>query len=63
MWWETGVVPRWLGVATMALAVACFTTALASGPFGLDMNVAWIPLRAALGVWLLVLSLILWRSR
>ena len=63
LWWETGLLPRWLGLATMALAVLCFALTVASAPFGIDMDVAWIPLRLALGAWLLVLSAALWRQR
>jgi len=63
LWWETDLFPRWLGLATMALAVLCIALALSSGAMGVDMSVAWIPLRLALGAWLLVLSVILWRSR
>ena len=63
MWWETGVLPRWLGAVTMGLAVGEFALVLALAPLGADMAVAWLPLRALLGVWLLALSLALWRTR
>jgi len=63
LWWETGVLPRWLGAVTLGLAVGEFALVLAFGPLGLDMAVAWLPLRALLGVWLLALSFVLWRSR
>jgi hypothetical protein len=63
MWWETGVVPRWLGAVTLGLAVGEFALILALGPLGADMSIAWLPLRVLLGVWLIVLSLTMWRSR
>jgi len=63
MWWETGVLPRWLGAITLALAVGSFALVLALGPLGIDMAVAWLPLGALLGLWLLALSNALWRSR
>lgn len=63
MWWETGVFPRWLGAITLGLAVGEFALVLALGPLNVDMAVAWLPLRALLGLWLLALSYALWRSR
>jgi hypothetical protein len=63
MWWETGVVPRWLGAVTLGLAVGEFALVLALGPLGADMSIAWLPLRVLLGVWLIVLSLTMLRSR
>jgi len=63
MWWETGVMPRWLGAVTLGLAVGDFALVLAFGPLGIDLSVAWLPLRALLGVWLLALSFALWRAR
>jgi hypothetical protein len=62
-WWETGVVPRWLGAVTLGLAVGEFALVLALGPLGADMSIAWLPLRVLLGVWLVVLSITLWRPR
>jgi hypothetical protein len=63
MWWETGVLPRWLGAITLGLAAGEFALVLALGPLGVDMAVAWLPLRALLGLWLLALSYALWRAR
>ena len=63
MWWETGVLPRWLGAITLGLAVGEFALVLALGPIGADMSIAWLPLRVLLGFWLLALSAALWRSR
>ena len=63
MWWETGVLPRWLGAVTLGLAVGEFALVLALGPLGADMAVAWLPLRVLLGIWLIVLSVTLWRAR
>ena len=63
MWWETGVLARWLGAVTMGLAVGAFGLVLAQAPLGVDMASAWLPLRALLGVWLLAHSFALWRTR
>jgi hypothetical protein len=60
-WWETGVLPRWLGAVTLGLAAGEFALVLALGPLGADMAVAWLPLRALLGFWLFALSYALWR--
>lgn len=62
-WWETGILPRWLGAVTLGLAAGEFALVFALGPLGLDMAVAWLPLRALLGFWLLALAFALWRSR
>jgi hypothetical protein len=63
MWWETDVLPRWLGAITLGLAAGEFALVLALGPLGADMAVAWLPLRVLLGIWLLALSYALWRSK
>lgn len=63
MWWETDVLPRWLGAVTLGLAVGEFALVIALGPIGADMSIAWLPLRVLLGIWLLALSYVLWRSR
>ena len=55
--------PRWLGAVTLGLAVGEFALVLVLGPLGADMAVAWLPLRALLGVWLLALSYSLWNTR
>ena len=57
------MLPRWLGAITLGLAVGEFALVLALGPLSVDMAVAWLPLRALLGLWLLALSFALWRSR
>jgi hypothetical protein len=62
-WWETGVMPRWLGAVTLGLAVGEFALVLALGPLGADMSIAWLPLRVLLGIWLLGLSYALWSTR
>jgi hypothetical protein len=62
-WWETGVMPRWLGAVTLGLAVGEFALVLALGPLGADMSIAWLPLRVLLGIWLLALAYALWRTR
>ena len=56
LWWETGVLHRPLGALTMALAAACLVLVFASVPLGVDMALASIPLRLALGVWLVAVS-------
>ncbi len=62
-WWETGVLPRWLGAVTLGLAVGEFALVLALGPLGADMSVASLPLRVLLGVWLISLAVVMWRTR
>lgn len=56
MWWETDLLPRTFGILTMMLSVmafvACFVPTFA-GP----------PLDLVFGLWMLVLSVALWRSR
>ena len=61
-WWETGVVPRWMGIVTMSCAFAAFALALASA-FAVDVDRALILARALLGAWLFALAAVLWRSR
>jgi hypothetical protein len=63
MWWETDVMPRWLGAVTLGLAVGEFALVLALGPLGADMSIAWLPLRVLLGFWMLALSYALWSTR
>ncbi|HLQ05527.1 MAG TPA: hypothetical protein VK197_07735, partial [Verrucomicrobiae bacterium] len=60
---ETGVVPRWLGLPTMALAVLAIATALGSGLIGVQSTTLATAERAFLGLWLLALSFALWRTR
>ena len=63
MWWETGVLPRWLGAITLGLAAGEFALVLALGPLGVEMDPVWLALRALLGLWLFLLSFALWRAR
>ena len=63
MWFETGVMPRWLGLPTMALAVIAIGAAFASAPMAMTGASLWTSERLLLGVWTLVLSYALWRSR
>jgi hypothetical protein len=63
LWWETEVLPRWLGAITLGLAAGEFALVLALGPLGADMAVAWLPPRVLLGIWLLALSYALRRSK
>lgn len=56
MWWETDLLPRTFGLVTMAISVMAFVASLVptfAGP----------PLDLAFGLWMLALSLMLWRSR
>ena len=63
MWAETGVLPRALGVATMALAVIALGTAVATGPLDIDLGSVWMVERVVLGLWTLAVSFVLWRAR
>ena len=56
MWWETDLLPRTLGILTMMLAVMSFVACLIPTFLG-------PPLDLALGVWMLVVAVALWRSR
>ena len=63
LWWETDVVSRWLGAVTLGLAVGQFALVIIFGPVGADMTILALPLRIALGLWMLALAAVLWRSR
>jgi hypothetical protein len=63
MWWETALLPRPLGLATMALAPGAFALAAAAVPLALDPVVIAAADRAALGAWTIALSIALWGSR
>jgi hypothetical protein len=63
LWSETGVVPRWLGLPTMALAVLAIAAALGSGVIGVPIATLAMSERALLGLWLLALSFAVWRTR
>lgn len=56
MWWETGLLPRTFGMVTMMLAVMAFVACLVPTFAGPTLDLA-------LGLWMLVLSAALWRSR
>ena len=56
MWWETALLPRPLGLVTMALAIVAFAACLAPG-------FVLAALDGMLGMWMLVLAAVLWRSR
>ncbi len=62
-WAETGVLPRPLGVATMALAALTLAAAVASAPLGLPTETLWLAERLLLALWTLALSFALWRTR
>ncbi|HET7701104.1 MAG TPA: hypothetical protein VFM06_09595 [Candidatus Limnocylindria bacterium] len=63
LWAETGVLPRALGTATMALGALTLVAAVASAPMAMDTGTIWIAERALLGLWTLALSFALWRTR
>lgn len=63
MWWETGVISRSLGAITLGLAVGQFALVVLFGPTGADMTILGVPLRLALGLWMLALAAALWRVR
>lgn len=63
IWWETALLPRPLGVATMALALGAFALAAAAAPLALDPAVTAAADRAALGAWAIALSIAVWGSR
>jgi hypothetical protein len=63
MWAETAVVPRWLGLPTMVLAVLAIASALGSGLVGVESATLAMTDRALLGLWLLALAFALWRTR
>ncbi len=61
--WETNVLSRWLGAVTLGLAVGQFALVILFGPIGADMTILALPLRLALGLWMLALAVALWRTR
>jgi hypothetical protein len=63
LWWETDVVSRWLGAITLGLAVGQFALVIIFGPVGADMTILALPLRITLGLWMLALATMLWRTR
>ncbi len=63
IWAETGVLPRTLGLVTMALAAIAIGAALASAPLAVDAATLWTSERIVLGLWTLALSFVLWRQR
>ena len=63
MWNDTGVLPRWLGIPTMALAAIALGAAVASAPMSVDTATIWMSDRLLLGLWTLALSYALWRTR
>jgi len=63
MWAETRVLPRAFGWLTMALAIVCFALLGAYAyAGGVVMAVPDLPLRMVLGLWLIVLAGLLWRT-
>ena len=67
MWWwvvgkfsfESGLLDRRFGLATMALAILTFAALVADV---LGVRVAWVAARLAFAAWLLVLAAMLYRS-
>jgi hypothetical protein len=63
LWWETDTLSRGLGAVTLGLAVGQFALVIFFGPVGADMTILALPLRLALGLWMLALAAALWRIR
>jgi hypothetical protein len=63
LWWETDTLSRGLGAVTLGLAVGQFALVILFGPVGADMTILALPLRLALGLWMLALAAALWRIR
>lgn len=63
LWWETDVLSRGFGAVTLGLAVGQFALVVLFGPTGADMTILALPLRLALGLWMLALAAALWRIR
>ena len=63
LWFETGVLPRLFGMATMVLAVIAVGAALASAPMTMDTASLWGAERVVLGLWSLALAFLLGRTR
>lgn len=61
LWWETALLPRALGAATMVIAVIAFVATLGSA--ATDMRAVRTALDALLGLWLLGVSAALFRTR
>ncbi|HEU5287011.1 MAG TPA: hypothetical protein VFV20_01280 [Candidatus Limnocylindria bacterium] len=62
MWWETALLPRPLGAATMALALGAFALAAAAAPLALEPAGIASADRAVLGAWAIALSVAVWGS-
>jgi hypothetical protein len=63
LWAETRVLPRFLGIATMVLAVLALGAAVLSAPMNMQSASIWTSERLILGLWSLALAAALWRSR
>jgi hypothetical protein len=63
LWWETDILSRSLGAITLGLAVGQFALVVLFGPTGADMTILALPLRLALGLWMIALAAALWRVR
>ena len=62
LWTETALFPRALGLATAGLAILCFALVALYAAIGLPMSPPDLPLRIVLGVWLIALAPLLWRT-
>lgn len=63
MWRDTAVMPKTLGLLTMALAVLAFGAVIASAPLEMQAETLWASERIVLGVWTLALAYALWSTR
>jgi len=63
MWAETAVVPRWLGLPTMAIGAVSIVAAVISAPLAMSAATLWTVERLILGIWSLALAFALLRTR
>jgi hypothetical protein len=62
LWAETRVMPRPLGIATLAFGALAIATAVATAPFDIASSTLWMMERLVLGLWGLALAFALWRA-
>jgi len=63
LWRETSLLPSWIALTTMALAVLAFVAAIATAPMGVDTQTIWMEARGVLALWLLAVAYALWKIR
>jgi hypothetical protein len=62
LWVETAMFPRAFGLVTAGLAVLCLVLVGVYAVTGLPMAPPDLPLRIVLGLWLIALAPLLWRT-